>query len=101
MVPEVQALEVDNVPVRLRQHALRQPAAPFCTFLAAGTAQTMTFGELYERSAAYARQIQARGLGPGDLVLVMLDHSPHQYYAFLGAMLAGAVPSFMPPPSAK
>lgn len=41
------------------------------------------------------------GAHRGDIILVFLRHTPHLYYSFLGAILAGAIPSFMPPPSSK
>jgi acyl-CoA synthetase (AMP-forming)/AMP-acid ligase II len=63
--------------------------------------ETITFGALYERATAYARFYRTRGIGEGDIVIIILRHTPHLYYSFLGALLAGAIPSFMPFPSAK
>ncbi len=85
----------------LRAHALQRPDATFCTFLAQGGAERITFGELYRRAAAYARVYRRLGIARGDIVLVMLKHTPHLYYSFLGAILAGAIPSFMPFPTPK
>jgi fatty-acyl-CoA synthase len=61
----------------------------------------VTFGRLYAESCAYARAYRARGVGSGSIVLVALRHGPQLFSSFLGAMLAGAVPSFMPFPSPK
>ena len=85
----------------LNSHSRTRPDAPFCTFVAKGAAQTITFAQLYERSAAYAAAYRREGVVPGDLVIVILEHSPHLFYSYLGAILAGAVPSFMPFPSPK
>jgi acyl-CoA synthetase (AMP-forming)/AMP-acid ligase II len=40
-------------------------------------------------------------LGKGDVVFVILRHSPDLLYAFLGALLAGCIPSFLAPISEK
>lgn len=86
---------------RLAQFARVQPEAIFCTFLARGESRDITFAQLYERSLAYAAAYAREGVAPGDLVVIILDHSPHLFYSCLGAMLAGAIPSFMPPASPK
>lgn len=90
-----------NIALRLQEHAGGKNDARFCTFLHGGTETPITFGELYARSAAYAAAYQKAGVRPGDLVLVILQHTPHLFYSYLGAILAGAVPSFMPFPSPK
>ena len=91
----------DTVTARLARHAAEHPGKIFCTFVSGKTEKTITFAQLYDRSLAYAARYRAMGIGRGDLVLVVLQHSEHLFYSFLGAMLAGAVPSFMPFPSAK
>ena len=73
----------------------------FCHFVAAGRSRAITCREALAASARYADLYLSRGLGRGDVVLVVLKHAPDLYFAFLGAMLAGCVPSFMPFPSAK
>lgn len=94
-------LSVSTIGSQLRDVALRQPEAPFSTFLRGGQAETISYADVYSRSSAYARAYSKRGIGRGDIVLVMLTHSPHLFYSFFGAMLAGAIPSFMPFPSPK
>jgi acyl-CoA synthetase (AMP-forming)/AMP-acid ligase II len=87
-------------------HALKTRAgAPdedvFCHFLAAGRERTITCREALAASSRWAALYRASGVARGEVVLVVLRHAPELYFAFLGAMLAGAVPSFMPPPSPK
>ena len=53
------------------------------------------------RAAAFAAFYRARGIGPGDTVMLILGPGLDAYAAFLGAMLAGAVPSFLPYPNVK
>lgn len=90
-----------NITVLLERHARIKPGAMFCTFLHGGRAVPITFGDLFAGSAAYTRAYIDAGVRPGDLVLVILQHTPHLFYSYLGAILAGAVPSFMPFPSPK
>ena len=54
--------------------------------------ESWSYGELWERVAAIGRGLLARGLEPGDRVLVRLPHSPEYAFAFFGATLAGLVP---------
>ena len=61
----------------------------------------ITFAELLSRSAAYAECYRQMGVKPGDLVIIILQHTPHLFYSQIGAMLAGAIPSFMPFPTPK
>jgi len=86
---------------RLEYFAQHQPQAIFCRFLSGKTAETITFAQLYERSLAYAAYFTDRGVVRGDVVLIILKHTPHLFYSQLGAILAGAIPSFMPFPSPK
>ena len=73
----------------------------FCHVLAKGGRTTISCREALEQSSRWANLYRAAGLEPGAVVLIILKHGPELYFAFLGAMLAGCVPSFMPFPSAK
>lgn len=90
-----------NLSRQIKALSEQTPASPFCTFHRGPHTARITFAELYERSCAYARYYQMRGIGRGDVVLIILRHSPHLFYSYLGAVLAGAIPSFMPFPSPK
>jgi acyl-CoA synthetase (AMP-forming)/AMP-acid ligase II len=92
---------MSNLSARLEHHAQTKSDAVFCTFLQGASAQPITFAHLFERAKAYARRYERLGVRPGDLVIIILQHSPHLFYSYLGAILAGAVPSFMPFPSPK
>lgn len=83
------------------EHLNTRPDKVFCVFLREGTPQTITFRDLAKRASAYANLYRKKGLNPGEIVLIVLQHCPDLYYAFLGALLCGCVPSFMPFPSGK
>ncbi|GFK93927.1 Benzoate--CoA ligase [Fundidesulfovibrio magnetotacticus] len=52
----------------------------------------LTYGALKERSLRFASYLDARGVRPGERVLLVLPDTPAFVCAFLGAMLAGACP---------
>ena len=55
--------------------AARWPDRPAWTFVAAdGTSETLTFGDVQDRTATRAHALRERGVGPGDRVAVMLDN---------------------------
>jgi fatty-acyl-CoA synthase len=63
-----------------------------------GREEPITYGALQARAGAVAAGLRARGLGPGHTVALMLRSEPAFFDAFLGALLAGAVPVPIYPP---
>ena len=72
----------DRVAIHLLQN--RQEDAP------------ITYRALLSGGAGYARALQAAGVGAGDVVIVIVQHSAELMVAFWGAVLHGAVPAIMP-----
>ena len=60
------------------------------------TEQAITYRELFLGAASYAQELMISGIRPGDVCIVILNHSAELIYAFFGAILAGAVPAIMP-----
>ncbi len=56
----------------------------------------LSYDDLLNGSAAYARALQAAGIQPGEVVVLILQHSEALLCAFFGAVLHGAIPSIMP-----
>jgi fatty-acyl-CoA synthase len=56
----------------------------------------LTTAELMRGAAGYAAALQAAGVQPGEVVVLILQHSPALVYSFFGAVLHGAVPAIMP-----
>ena len=75
--------------------------AVFATVYARGAAETITFARLFDHALRYATLYTRNNVGRGDVVIIILKHSPQLFFSHLGAMLVGAVPSFMPFPSSK
>jgi fatty-acyl-CoA synthase len=56
----------------------------------------ITYSELVRSSQAFAQQYRARGIRPGEVIVLIRQHGPELLYAFWGAALHGAIPSIMP-----
>jgi len=54
-----------------------------------------------QRALQFSALFADHSVAAGDIVLIVLEHGIDAHAAFLGAMLIGAVPSFMPSPSVK
>jgi fatty-acyl-CoA synthase len=52
--------------------------------------------ELTAAAAGYANALEAAGIQPGEVVILILQHGQDLVAAFFGAILHGAVPSIMP-----
>jgi acyl-CoA synthetase (AMP-forming)/AMP-acid ligase II len=62
---------------------------------------SLTYAGVSRLAETYAALLRERGALPGDVTLISLPTSPDLFAAFLGALLIGCVPSFMPLPSIK
>jgi fatty-acyl-CoA synthase len=60
-----------------------------------------TYGRLAQEIDHWAGRFRAHGLRAGDTVLLFLPQTAEAIAAYFGLMRGGAVPSFMPLPSAK
>ena len=53
------------------------------------------------RARQFSALLRETGVATGDVVLIILEHGLDAHCAFFGALLLGAVPSFMPYPNVK
>ena len=58
-------------------------------------------GEFVRRSLQFSALFHHAGAVPGDIVQIVLQHGLDAHAAFIGAMLCGGVPSFLPHPNSK
>src|SRR5204863_2182439 len=56
-----------------------------------GDVRDLTFGRLAESAAQWAGLLRARGIAPGDRVLVLVGKTPDWFAVMLAALKAGAV----------
>lgn len=61
-----------------------------------GTEQAVSAQAFYRDMLCYARVLQAHGLQPDDLLILVLRHSSELLAAFYGAMYVGVIPSIFP-----
>lgn len=66
-----------------------------------GGDRTITFGELDRRSAWLAGRLKAKGLKPGDRVLVMIGISIELYVAMCALLRSGLVATFLDPSAGR
>lgn len=56
----------------------------------------ITYRQLVRGAAAYSQVLGQRGIQPGEVVVLILQHGRDLMSAFFGAVLHGAIPSIMP-----
>jgi acyl-coenzyme A synthetase/AMP-(fatty) acid ligase len=56
-----------------------------------GDVRDLTFGDVADQAARWAGLLRARGIAPGDRILVLVGKVPDWFAAMLGALKAGAV----------
>jgi fatty-acyl-CoA synthase len=56
----------------------------------------VTYRELIEGAAGYAKTLEKWGVQPGEVVLLILQHGIDLLHAYYGVVLHGAIPSIMP-----
>lgn len=73
----------------------------FCHFARGDSIDELTWGDLENSAQTVLKAYRATELPRGAVILIFLRHVPELYGCFVGAMLGGFVPSFMPCPSRK
>ncbi len=56
----------------------------------------ITYAELFQNAAAYARVLDSHGIQQDEVVVLILQHGKALLFSFWGAVLHGAIPSIMP-----
>ena len=85
----------------LERAAAANPDAVFAHFFGLPEQSLLTVSELADRSRRFGQVLRERGLKTGDLVAVIHETGPNLLAGFIGAMMAGVIPTIMPPPSKK
>ncbi|ACL57701.1 AMP-binding protein [Methylobacterium nodulans] len=88
---------------RLEQHARGTPDKPFLVHHQGGRYAILTFSDVQALASRIAGALSdiAEGHPDSRVVLLFLKHHPRQLPAYLGAMMAGLIPSFMAFPTPK
>ncbi len=56
----------------------------------------LTYSALLEGAAGYAKTLEKNGVQPGEVVILIFQHSLELILAYFGCILRGAIPSIMP-----
>jgi olefin beta-lactone synthetase len=84
-----------NLAVRLAQAAGRHPERDAIVAYRGRGVSRLSFGRLVEQVAAVSAGLGARGVGPGDRVLLFVPMSPELYVALLAVLHRGACAVFV------
>ncbi len=82
---------------RTRQH----PGSTFAILVRQGEHRTLTNLWVLERSLQLGQALLDQGITVGDLVVIFLEHCADLYPSFIGCMIHGFLPAFMPPLTVK
>jgi fatty-acyl-CoA synthase len=81
----------------LQRHYISHPRQVAIHVLLAGKPDLpLTYRELLYGAAGYARTLEKNGVQPGEVVVLIFQHSLELIYAYFGCILRGAIPSIMP-----
>ena len=83
------------------QRSNEQPNSNFVTMVGRRGEQAYSNRFVLSRALDVGDSLAAKGIVPGDLVIIVLDHRVDLYATFLGCMIRGFVPSFLPPLTPK
>lgn len=85
------------VPERLKALHTRTPERVAVYLQFAGKEDLpLTYDQLLRGASRFARTLERKGIKPGEVVVLILQHGEDLVYSFWGAMLHGAIPSIMP-----
>ena len=85
---------MENITTYLKANATEHPDR---LALAMPNGESVTFAELWERVDRFSVGLKARGMSPGDRIIVMIPMSIELYVALLGIIKMGAVAIFVDP----
>ncbi len=88
---------MSTLPQRLLQTYREAPDRPALHLLFPKAPDlTLDYRALVHGAAGYAHALGQAGVAPGEVVILILQHSPDLVFAFWGAILHGAIPAIMP-----
>ncbi|GAB4424002.1 MAG: hypothetical protein Kow0031_02790 [Anaerolineae bacterium] len=88
---------MNTLPQRLLHHYQQTPDAVCIQLLRVGQpALPLTYRELVQKAAGYAKKLRQYDVQPGEPVMLVLPYGIDLPAAFFGVCLAGAIPSILP-----
>jgi fatty-acyl-CoA synthase len=86
---------------RLTSRAERDPEGVFCWLRRGGGCETVTHAQIVAEARGFAQALRRRGVAPGQIVAIVMETRREVYSAFIGAVMAGAVPTLLSPLTRK
>jgi len=83
------------------QHVAARPYKPFLVLYQGERFKILSYLDLMDGARRWASAYRAQGVPPRSVVVIVLKQSTDLYTSFLGAMLAGLLPSYLPFPTPK
>lgn len=81
----------------LKERYLSTPEQTAIFILLSGREDSsLSYRDLMRGAAGYAATLEAQRVQPGDVVILIFQHSFELIYAYFGCILQGAIPSIMP-----
>ena len=87
--------------IEILEAAACGPARVCITEVGVHGSSELTSEELWVAALRFGRLYRDSGLEPDDVVCLIIKPGPDAYAAFLGGMVAGGLPSFLPYPNSK
>jgi acyl-CoA synthetase (AMP-forming)/AMP-acid ligase II len=88
---------MENLADMLLRHYAATPKQVALTLLYPNRPATVvTYYDLVHGAVNYVHNYKTNGIGSGDVILIILQHSVEMATAYFGAILHGAIPSIMP-----
>lgn len=92
----------DTIQSVLAANRFRAPDHPFLTLVHRDGSETrLTYDALIRKAERWAAAYTAKGIAPGERIVVIFEHGADLYAAYIGALLMGAVPAMFAHPSPK
>jgi acyl-CoA synthetase (AMP-forming)/AMP-acid ligase II len=86
-----------NFTTTLKDHYDSHPDQVSLIFQQAGKDDvSITYRDLLQGSAGWAALYRENGIQPGEVIVLIMQHSTELIYAYWGAMIHGAIPSILP-----
>jgi fatty-acyl-CoA synthase len=82
---------------RLKSHYTQTPHLNIINLQRAGHPYiSITYHKLLAGASGFTHALEHEGIQPGEVVVLILQHSEELIYSFFGAILQGAIPAIMP-----
>lgn len=94
-------LRGNNIAAAFLHNASVREGELFLKLSAGGEPEVFTFGQIRDQACRYNAHFRKSAMPKGSVVAIILKHSVDLYTAFLGAIMAGMVPTIMPFPTPK